>query len=296
MCMNQKYVTAWALILLALPILFWRIDTYAATQNVNYVCDYPLQITNWQNDNSNSARPFCQFPKHNLSLGQLKSILIEISGDFETQLRVENLDGAEQLFSLEITAAGELTAEGTPTSQLSLKLSQPYGYSDSLPAADGQLDYAGNSGKIISATTQTQRNSITVSDPAILERFASSDGQNQNRLLINASSKSSITGNANLATITQTKASMRVNVTYAYDTASQVLNAETSASSTLSQNDSLTNGSNFNAISPASDNSPTAATLRTGGSDQIATFGTLLTSLGGVFMATKNLFWNSQDE
>ncbi|MEA5598473.1 choice-of-anchor E domain-containing protein [Rivularia sp. UHCC 0363] len=149
-------------------------------------------------------------PKFNSNLGDLESVLFELSGEVQGSIELENRDAQAAVIT------GNLAAEISlkkPDNSLLLVSLPTASVTQKLDAYDGSLDFGGTSGVTLTKISNTKKESafFTVKDD-----FTPFIGDGSFKLFVEAIGNSKATGAGNLLAGFETYAGATVAVSYTY--------------------------------------------------------------------------------
>ncbi|MCF7958210.1 MAG: PEP-CTERM sorting domain-containing protein [Phycisphaerae bacterium] len=176
----------------------------ASVMTVSYPDEIALASTNWTD--------VISVPKFNPAMGDLQSVMIELTGTVTGSAGFESRDASPSEVTMELIAI------------ITVKRPQPQGgllvvtlptVSETFQATayDQFLDFGGTSGDTISNQSNTETEIATTALPADLLLFT---GVGNINLPIKATGASSATGSGNLVMFFATEASAKAVVTYTY--------------------------------------------------------------------------------
>lgn len=159
-------------------------------------------ITNWSKGLS--------LPQFDPALGTLTSVQITSAGTFLSDIAFESKDSGASVISA--TVSGNLTLNGPGVLSL---LTSIMGANQSFSAGafDGVIDFAGTSGHDFANGSASGSNSITLTDPSVLNSYI---GLGSVSFTDSAVATSSASGAGNLITQISTQAGAQVNIVYTY--------------------------------------------------------------------------------
>ncbi len=149
-------------------------------------------------------------PKFNRSLGELESVLFELSGKVKGSVDLENRDAQAAVVT------GDLAAEISlkkPDNSLLLVTLPTASVEQNLNAYDGKLDFGGTSGVTLTNISNTKNESTFFTNDDDLTPFI---GNRNFDLFLEAIGTSTATGAGNLLAGFETYAGATVSVTYTY--------------------------------------------------------------------------------
>lgn len=149
-------------------------------------------------------------PKFDRSLGELESVLFELSGKVKGSVDLENRDAQAAVVT------GDLAAEISlkkPDNSLLLVTLPTASVEQNLNAYDGKLDFGGTSGVTLTNISNTKNESTFFTNEDDLTPFI---GDRNFDLFLEAMGTSTATGAGNLLAGFETYAGATVSVTYAY--------------------------------------------------------------------------------
>lgn len=191
---NKVMVAAFAAILA--PI------NAAQATTLTYESTVDLEKTNFEKQIS--------LPKFDSSLGDLESVLFELSGNVQGSVELENRDAQAALVT------GNLAAEiglKRPDDSLLLVALPTASVEQKLNKYDGKLDFDGTSGVTLTDISNTKKESKSLTIP---DNFTPFIGDGSFNLLIEAIGNSTATGAGNLLAGFETYAGATVAVSYTY--------------------------------------------------------------------------------
>ncbi|MEM7579290.1 MAG: choice-of-anchor E domain-containing protein [Cyanobacteria bacterium P01_A01_bin.80] len=149
-------------------------------------------------------------PKFDSSLGELESVLFELSGNVQGSVELENRDAQAALVT------GNLAAEISlkkPDNSLLLVALPTTSVEQKLNKYDGTLDFDGTSGVTLTDISNTKQESASLTNPDDFTPFIGDDSFN---LLLEAIGNSKATGAGNLLAGFETYAGATIKVSYTY--------------------------------------------------------------------------------
>lgn len=191
---NKVMVAAFAAILA--PI------NAAQATTLTYESTVDLEKTNFEKQIS--------LPKFDSSLGDLESVLFELSGNVQGSVELENRDAQAALVT------GNLAAEiglKRPDDSLLLVALPTASVEQKLNKYDGKLDFDGTSGVTLTDISNTKKESKSLTIP---DNFTPFIGDGSFNLLVEAIGNSTATGAGNLLAGFETYAGATVAVSYTY--------------------------------------------------------------------------------
>lgn len=191
---NKVMVAAFAAILA--PI------NAAQATTLTYESTVDLEKTNFEKQIS--------LPQFDSSLGDLESVLFELSGNVQGSVELENRDAQAALVT------GNLAAEiglKRPDDSLLLVALPTASVEQKLNKYDGKLDFDGTSGVTLTDISNTKKESKSLTIP---DNFTPFIGDGSFNLLIEAIGNSTATGAGNLLAGFETYAGATVAVSYTY--------------------------------------------------------------------------------
>lgn len=191
---NKVMVAAFAAILA--PI------NAAQATTLTYESTVDLEKTNFEKQIS--------LPQFDSSLGDLESVLFELSGNVQGSVELENRDAQAALVT------GNLAAEiglKRPDDSLLLLALPTASVEQKLNKYDGKLDFDGTSGVTLTDISNTKKESKSLTIP---DNFTPFIGDGSFNLLVEAIGNSTATGAGNLLAGFETYAGATVAVSYTY--------------------------------------------------------------------------------
>lgn len=191
---NKVMVAAFAAILA--PI------NAAQATTLTYESTVDLEKTNFEKQIS--------LPQFDSSLGDLESVLFELSGNVQGSVELENRDAQAALVT------GNLAAEiglKRPDDSLLLVALPTASVEQKLNKYDGKLDFDGTSGVTLTDISNTKKESKSLTIP---DNFTPFIGDGSFNLLVEAIGNSTATGAGNLLAGFETYAGATVAVSYTY--------------------------------------------------------------------------------
>ncbi|MDZ8184308.1 MAG: choice-of-anchor E domain-containing protein [Nostoc sp. ChiSLP02] len=158
--------------------------------------------------------------KFNSSLGTLKGVTIEFTGDILGNAGFENRSPSASQAT--VTLGSQLSLE--LNNQSLLTLNPKYTSQYQVAKYDGITDYAGTSGKTLSNLTATQFGTQSFTDTQFLQSFI---GNGNVDFLFSAIANSLVSGSGNIRSYIDTYAKAGVKVTYNYEELKSVPEAST---------------------------------------------------------------------
>ncbi len=151
-------------------------------------------------------------PKFDSSLGELESVLFELSGDVQGSINLENEDAHAALVTGNLAAEISLSLK-KPDDSLLLVALPTASVEQKLDAYDGTFDFDGTSGVKLTGISNTKKEStfFTTTDD-----FTPFVGDGSFKLLLEAIGNSTATGAGNLSARFETYAGANVMVSYTY--------------------------------------------------------------------------------
>lgn len=154
--------------------------------------------------------------KFDSSLGTLKGVKIDFTGDMEGEAGFENRSATAADIFIKLAGSLNLKFNGQTLFELAPeRVTGPY----AAAAYDGVTDYGGASGKTITGLEATKSASKTFTDSTFLQSFV---GTGNLSFLFSAFATSNVTGSGNMRSFVDTFAKANVKVTYDYDPAKSV--------------------------------------------------------------------------
>lgn len=151
-------------------------------------------------------------PKFDSSLGKLKSVLFELSGNVQGSVELENRDAQAALVTGNLAAEISLKSEDSLDSLLLVTLPSAL-VEQQLNSYDGTLDFDGESGITLAGISNTKKESAVFTTTADLTPFV---GDGSLNLLVQAIGNSKATGAGNFVAGFETYAGANVAVSYTY--------------------------------------------------------------------------------
>lgn len=191
---NKVMVAAFAAILV--PI------NAAQATTLTYESTVDLEKTNFEKQIS--------LPQFDSSLGDLESVLFELSGNVQGSVELENRDAQAALVT------GNLAAEISlkqPDNSLLLVALPTASVEQKLNKYDGTLDFDGTSGVTLTDISNTKKESTSLTIP---DNFTPFVGDGSFNLLVEAIGNSTATGAGNLLAGFETYAGATIAVSYTY--------------------------------------------------------------------------------
>ena len=149
-------------------------------------------------------------PQFDSSLGDLTSIIVELTGSVSGSIQLESTDAAPSNVTANLVS--EIKLQRPDMSDLVVVL--PTASEDAnFTAFDGTVDFGGTSGLTRNNLSETASNSISFTDPSDFSLFL---GTGNLVLPVAALGKSNASGAGNLATVFQTFAAANITVSYEY--------------------------------------------------------------------------------
>lgn len=192
-CKTKVMVTAFAAILAP-------INAVQAT-TLTYETSVDLAKTNFEKE--------ITLPKFDSSLGELESVLFELSGNVEGSVSLENEDATAALVTGNLAAEISLKTDDSlllvalPTASVNKHLS----------AYDGTFDFDGTSGFKLTDISNTKKESTLLTIPDDFTPFV---GDGSLNLFLEAIGNSTATGAGNLSARFETYAGATIGVSYTY--------------------------------------------------------------------------------
>lgn len=174
----------------------------AQATTLTYESTVDLEKTNFEKQIS--------LPKFDSSLGDLESVLFELSGNVQGSVELENRDAQAALVT------GNLAAEiglKRPDDSLLLVALPTASVEQKLNKYDGKLDFDGTSGVTLTDISNTKKESKSLTIP---DNFTPFIGDGSFNLLVEAIGNSTATGAGNLLAGFETYAGATVAVSYTY--------------------------------------------------------------------------------
>lgn len=189
-------------VVIAISVLLFAVPITKAATVGPYNCALTRTRTDWSKD--------CVFQQFNPSLGTLQNIVLTVSGNIITTLKVENLDSLPHTITSSLNGA-IIINRPVGTSLTSLPITRST--TDSFGVFDGVEDYAGTSGKSYSDLTSSNSKTDTITAAADLTIFS---GNGNVTIPVLAQASSTATGSGNVQSRHTTDADASVSVIYTY--------------------------------------------------------------------------------
>lgn len=150
--------------------------------------------------------------KFNSSLGKLKGVTINFTGDMLGDAGFENRSTNAAAVTVNLAGIFGLQLNGQSLFTLNPLQANTY----QVTRYDGNQNYGGTSGKTIEGLTATQSSTQTFTDSQFLQSFIGTGNVN---FLFSAIANSTVTGSGNMRSYVDTLARTNVSVIYDYDPA-----------------------------------------------------------------------------
>jgi hypothetical protein len=148
--------------------------------------------------------------KFDTSLGTLKSVKIDFTGDLLGTARFENLSPSST--PVTVNLASNLGLKLNNQSLFALNPQNSFNYQ--VGAFDGAIDFGGTSGQSVTGLSATKSETMTYTDSQFLQSFI---GTGNLQFLFSAFAQSGVTGSGNMISSISTEAKAGIKVTYDYD-------------------------------------------------------------------------------